>query len=409
VWTVVLVLALGFAINYIDRTNIAVSAPLIQKEFGLDPVQLGVLFSSFFAAYALMQIPAGWLVDRLDVRWLYAAAFALWSLSTGVTAFARSFSAFLLLRIALSVGESVSLPASAKVLACEFPEEERGLANGILDSGDKFGPALGTIAGGFCVGHYGWRILFFVAGAGGLLWLLPWLWVSRSINTGKRSQRAFPSMQQPAGRLELREILTNSRAWATFVGNFCGGYIWYLMLTWLPSYLVMELHLSLVKMGQYGSLLFLAAGLVAIFAGWASDQMIRHGWSANKVRIRFAAAGLLLTTFFVPAGLARTPSRALFFLLLACGSFGFYSSNIWAITQSIAGPENIGRWAGVQNLVGNLGGVASPLVTGWVVKRTGSFQWAFVIAGAVLVTGALVYIFGVRTLDHVIPAHACNT
>jgi len=175
------------------------------------------------------------------------------------------------------------------------------------------------------------------------------------------------------------------------------------MLTWIPSYLVMALHFRLAKMGVFASIVFLATGLTSIAVGWTSDWMIRRGWSASKVRIRFATGGLLMSTLFVPAGFASTPGRAFFYLLLACAFFGFYSSNIWAISQSIAGPHNIGRWAGVQNLVGNLGGVVSPIVTGWVVQATGSFKMAFVIAAGVLVSGASIYLFLVKTLDPVIP------
>jgi MFS family permease len=288
-------------------------------------------------------------------------------------------------------------------LATEFREDERGIANGILDSGNKFGPAVGAFFGGLYVAHHGWRPLFLITGLFGLMWLLPWFRITSSAErTPPRAASPAPA-EAAAPRLTLSQILTAPRAWATFAGNFCGGYIWYLMLTWIPSYLVMALHFPLAKMGVFASIIFLATGLTAITVGWVTDWMIHRGWSASKVRIRFATAGLLMSTLFVPAGFASTPGRAFFFLLLACAFFGYYSANIWAISQSIAGPHNIGRWAGVQNLVGNLGGVVSPVVTGWVVQTTGSFKMAFVIAAGVLVLGASIYLFMVKTLDPVLP------
>lgn len=402
VWAVSIVLALGFLINYVDRGNVSVAAPLIQKEFGLDPVKLGVLFSAFFAAYALLQVPAGWLVDRFNVKWLYAIAFVIWSGATAATALAGTFFSVLLLRIFLSVGESISLPASSKVLASQFREDERGLANGILDSGNKFGPAVGAFFGGSYVAHHGWRSLFLITGLLGLLWLLPWFRVTSSEGRKPLGPPGPIPAETSAPRLTLSQILMTPRAWWTFAGNFCGGYVWYLMLTWVPSYLVMALHFPLAKMGVFASIIFLATGLTAIAVGWVTDSMIRRGWSASKVRIRFATAGLLMSALFVPSGFASTPNRAFFFLLLACAFYGFYSANIWAISQSIAGPHNIGRWSGVQNLVGNLGGVVSPIVTGWAVQTTGSFKMAFVIAAGVVVFGASIYFFMVKTVDPVL-------
>ena len=391
-----LVLALGFVVNYIDRGNVAVAAPLLQKDFGIGPAQLGLLFSSFFLAYALMQVPAGFLVDRLNLKWLYAAAFLLWSLSNAAVALASSFSALLVLRLVLSVGESISLPASSKVLAAEFREEQRGLANGIIDSGYKFGPAIGTIAGGLFLAHYHWRALFAITGVAGLAWLLPWFWVAGSA-APVASARIQPT-------LRLSDILLNFRAWGTFAGNFCGGYVWALMLSWIPSYLVIELHMPMAKMGVYGSLLFTATGLTSIASGTITDRLIRRGACASKVRIRFAAAGLILATLIVPAGFSANAATAFAFLLVACACFGLYSSNVWAITQSIAGPDNIGRWSGIQNLIGNLGSVASPAVTGWIVKTTGSFQLAFVITAFVLTLGASFYLLVVRDTGPIQPA-----
>jgi MFS transporter, ACS family, D-galactonate transporter len=399
-WPTSLVLAAAFAINYIDRGNLSVAAPLIRMEFGLDALQLGALFSAFFATYALMQVPAGQLAEKVNLKWLYAVAFTLWSLSSGITGLAKSYSMLVLLRMFLSLGESVSLPVTSKILASEFPEEQRGLANGIVDSGYKFGPALGTVIGGVFIAHHGWRPLFLYTGLGGLLWLIPWFATNRSSDGRLPSQQGSDSISNlTTSALTLRQILKARRAWGTFVGNCCGGYVWYLMVTWLPSYLVMELHIPLARMGVYSAVFFFATGVSSVASGLVSDWMIRSGWSASRVRIRFAVFGLLFSTFLFPAGFTSNSLRAFVFLLLACVSFGLYSSNIWAISQSIAGPLNIGRWSGVQNLIGNLGGVASPLITGWVVKKTGSFHWAFGVAAAVLVIGSATYGLVVKSLD----------
>jgi MFS family permease len=396
-----LILASGFVVNYIDRGNISVVAPLLQREFNLNPTHLGILFSSFVFSYALMQIPAGYLVDRFNLKWLYAAAFVWWSLSNAAVAFAVGFRSLLILRMLLSIGEAISLPASSKILATSFPEHERGIANGILDSGYKFGPAVGVFFGGIFIAHFGWRYLFLVTGIGALLWLIPWLWIADSICNLKKTVTSLTVLDREHALLSTKDICTSYRAWGTFIGNFCGGYVWYLMLSWLPTYLVTQRHMNLTSMGIFGSLLFGVTGISSIVTGLITDRMIHKGRSASKVRLGFMVVGLLLSGFLVPAGFASTSAGALGFLFLAFAAYGMFSCNIWAATQSIAGAPNIGRWAGIQNLIGNLGGVASPALTGWIVTVTGSFHWAFVIAAVFMVVGALTYVFVVKTLEPV--------
>ncbi len=392
-----LILAAGFVVNYVDRGNISVVAPLLQREFKIDSTHLGLLFSSFIFTYALMQIPAGYLVDRFHLKWLYAGAFIWWSLANAAIAFAAGFGSLLILRMLLSIGESISLPASSKILASAFKEHERGIANGILDSGYKFGPAVGVFFGGIFIAHYGWRNLFLITGFGALLWLIPWLWIADSIADPRQSS----STDGPAkvhALLSTKDICLSLRAWGTFVGNFCGGYVWYLLLSWLPTYLVTQRQMNLTSMGIFGSLLFGVTGISSVCTGLLTDRLIRNGRSAGRTRLGFMIAGLLLSGFLVPAGFARSSTAALGFLFLAFAAYGMFSCNVWAATQSIAGPQNIGRWAGIQNSIANLGGVASPALTGWIVTVTGSFHWAFLIAAIFMVLGAITYIFVVKSL-----------
>ena len=394
-----LVLALGFVVNYVDRGNISVVAPLLQREFSINSTHLGLLFSSFIFTYALMQIPAGYLVDRFRLKWLYAGAFIWWSLSNAAIAFASGFGSLLILRMLLSIGESISLPASSKILASTFQEHERGIANGILDSGYKFGPAIGVFFGGIFIAHFGWRNLFLLTGFGALLWLIPWLWIADSIADPKQSTSPISAPVKVHALLSTKDICLSTRAWGTFIGNFCGGYVWYLLLSWLPTYLVTQRHMNLTNMGIFGSLLFGVTGITSVCTGLLTDRLIRKGRSPGRVRLGFMVAGLLLSGFLVPAGFAKSSTAALGFLFLAFAAYGMFSCNVWAATQSIAGPQNIGRWAGIQNSLGNLGGLASPALTGWIVTVTGSFHWAFLTAAVFMVLGAITYIFVVKSLE----------
>lgn len=176
---VVLLLALAIFINYVDRGNLATAAPLVQDELRLSNAEMGVLLSAFFWSYTPLQLFAGWMVHRTDIRYVYAAGLAVWSLATVLTGFSRSFIPLLLLRILVGAGESVAFPCNAKLLADGSSEHERGRANGLVSAGFGLGPACGTLAGGLLMTRYGWRVGFFVLGLASLLWVWPWLTMTR--------------------------------------------------------------------------------------------------------------------------------------------------------------------------------------------------------------------------------------
>ena len=174
------------------------------------------------------------------------------------------------------------------------------------------------------------------------------------------------------------------------MGMFALGYAWVFLLTWLPSYLTKERHYSLEQMARFGSLPFLGMAATSLAGGWASDRLIARGHGPTVVRKSFALAGLLLcAALMLPAAWVTNPAWAMGFLIAAAMSLGLLTSNIWAITQTLSGPLAAGRWTGIQNFIGNLGGVASPIVAGLIVDRTGSFFLAFAVASALLVLGAV--------------------
>ncbi len=384
VWLMsLLVLAVG--INYIDRGSLSVAAPKLTEEFKLSPSQLGWLLSAFFWSYALFQLVAGWLVDRYDVKWVYAGGFLLWSLATAGTGLLTGFSMLFAMRLLLGVGESVAYPATSRIIALNFPEHQRGLANSLVDAGSKIGPGLSTLVGGLLVDRFGWRALFLSVGLVSLLWLLPWIWKVPSARAVRGPTReSGPSMM---------EILRRPDAWGTSLAMFCLGYSWYFLLTWLPSYLVKERHFSMTTMALLGSLPFWGMALASVAGGWTSDRWIARGGSPTLVRKTFVVTGQLLCAgLMVPAVLVQDPALAIGLLIASCVSLGIFTSNVWAITQTLAGPTAAGKWTGIQNAVGNLGGVVSPAVTGVIVEQTGSFFLAFAAAAVMLVIGAATYL-----------------
>lgn len=387
--SILVLLILSVCVNYLDRGSLSVAAPVMKTEFGLSPSQLGWLLSAFFWSYALFQLVAGWLVDRYDVKWVYAAGFFVWSLATAATGMLTAFSAILIARLFLGVGESVTYPAISRIVVKNFPEGQRGTVNSLIDAGCKVGPAVSTLLGGLLVDHFGWRALFLVLGLGGLLWLLPWiLLVPSEAGTQGGKTEAGPSFS---------DILQRREAWGTSLGMFTLGYVWYFLLTWLPMYLVQERGFSMSRMAVMGSLPFWAMAGATMSAGWASDQWIKRGGTVTRVRKTFVIGGLLLCALLMlPAAFVKSATACVALLVGASVALGIFTSNVWAVTQTLAGPLAAGRWSGIQNCVGNFGGVLSPIVTGFIVQQTGSFFAAFAVASAMFVVGAVAYAWLVR-------------
>src|SRR5580700_10468461 len=247
---VIFLLALSVFINYIDRSNLSIAAPLVQDELGLSSWQLGKLLSVFFWTYGCMQIPAGWLVDRFEVKWVFAAGFFVWSAATATTAILHGFAAWIVIRVILGIGESIAFPAYSKILGSDcFTESRRGFGNAAIMAGLSMGPAVGMLVGGTVVGRFGWRPFFLVLGLGSLLWLIPWLaWMPR------RTRVAAPASEV---KVRIVDILRQRSAWGTCLGQFCINYCLYFLVTWLPSYLRRGRHFSMDEMARAGGSIFL--------------------------------------------------------------------------------------------------------------------------------------------------------
>ena len=387
---------LGFSvfINYIDRANLSVAAPLLQEELGLSHAQLGLLLSAFFWTYACMQILAGWLVDRFEVKWVLAIGFFVWSLATSSTGALHTFAALLAIRVILGVGESVAYPAYAKIFANHFVESQRGFANSIIGAGQSLGPALGILFGGTLVARFGWRPFFIVLGLASLLWLPPWFrWMPRTAATGRLDMKQGPG---------LAEIVRHRSTWGTWIGHFCANYFFYFLLTWLPYYLQSERHFSPYGMARIGGATFFLAALSSPICGWLSDLWISSGGTPTRVRRTFMGVGMACNGLFL-VGCAAAPNHLLIVMLLLAGaSFGLVSSNLNAITQTLAGPHAVGRWMGAQNFVANLAGAVAPALTGFLVGRAGKFYWPFLITSGIAWVGAVHYVFVVGPVEPVV-------
>jgi ACS family D-galactonate transporter-like MFS transporter len=394
-WGIVAVLLLAAILNSADRSSLSIAAPALSRELMLSPVQMGFLLSAFFWTYAIGQVVAGWFTDRFPVLWVFAIGFVLWSGATFSTGLVQGMTALLVLRLLLGVGESVAFPCYSKIFATEFPPAKQGLPNAILNSGTKIGAALGVLVGGILIAVYGWRMMFFVLGGSGVVFLI--LWFILAPRTDGKTQGQVASTTTRSGPSYL-DILRNRDAWGTFLGAACYNYAYFFGLTWLPSYLVQQKHLSLEKMGVIGAIPFWAAAVSAIIGGWSSDALIKKGHSVTKVRKAFVASGLVFSVAAFPSAIVEDLTESLVLLTIAYMALGVTVSNLWAISQTLAGPTAAGKWSGAQNCLGAVAGIIAPIVSGFVVQQTGNFSLAFLIMAILALVGAGSYVFLVRTI-----------
>jgi MFS family permease len=395
---VLILLALSAFINFVDRGNLSAAAPLLKTELMLSDARLGILLAAFFWSYAFFQIASGWLVDHLDVKWMLAAGFFIWSVATAATGLAGGFALLLAARLVLGVGESVVYPSYSKILARYFPEDQRGLANSIIITGFYAGPAFGLFFGGILMDRYGWRPFFLVLGLLSLIWLLPWFqWMPRD-----RDEHATAGNLQDRNTPGIIEILKLRSAWGTCAALACLDYFSYFFLTWMPTYLVRGRNFSMCQMATVMGTAYVFCALVAATCGWLSDRWIVAGAPATIVRKGFTTVGMAgAAIFLVPCALAG-PRLTTVMVVLVAASLGVCSSNVWAITQTLAGPSAAGRWTGIENFVGNLGGALAPALTGFVLGRTGHYFWAFTITAVVSLLGALSWAFWIGRIEPVV-------
>jgi ACS family D-galactonate transporter-like MFS transporter len=396
-WTIVWLLFAASLINYLDRSSLSLALPLLSKDLGLGPESKGLLLSAFFWSYALMQIPVGWAADRVNLRWLYFAAFVLWSVGQGLTGFAASLGVLILFRMLLGVGESIYLPGGTKIVSLLFESTERGLPCGLFDFGTRMGLVMGGLIIPWLLVRLGWRASFRLIGFAALLWVVPWLWATRG---GVVAQRPRPAASTRNRRQEIRWLLGNRNLIGICLGFFCFDYYWYLFVTWLPDYLVTVRHFTILHAGFFSSLPYFVFGASEPLGGWIADRLTAFGWNETRTRKGIVTVAFLCGLLLIPASRVQNAYTAV--ALIAGGSLvGLATGNLLVILQCCAPQEDVGLWTGFENFAGNLAGVAAPLITGLLISRTGSYAPGFALAAIVLLGGIFCYWFIVGDLERI--------
>ncbi len=361
-WAIVVLLCLGMMIAYFDRVNLsmALALPEFVSFFNLTDSDRGALNSAFFWSYAVLQIPAGWLVDRYGVKFPYALGLLSWSLISAGTAFASSFSQLIGIRLLLGFGESVVTPAGMRWIRYNCAEHQRGLIIGLYMAAAKVGPGIGAIIAAFLIAQTGWRNMFLILGLGCLIWLIPWMLLVR--NNDRELERASVKADNKPS-IPFSAVIRSPVIWGTVIGTFCYQYFVYFCLTWMPSYFMEHRGLSLNSTGWYTAFTFSGMAIVATAAGFVADRMIAAGRDPVRVRKGFVIAGFVAASTELIGAVSDSASVALFFAVFSLSGLGLMTANYWALTQTLIPGAAVGRIVGIQNCAANLPGIAAPLLT----------------------------------------------
>jgi len=403
-WTMIFLCCLANTINYIDRANLAVAAPTIQRELGIDAAMIGLILSGFFWTYSVMQMPFGWFADRVGARISLSLAVIWWSVFTALTAAARSATTLLGCRLLLGVGEAGAYPSCAKVAANWFPRSERGLASSIFDSGSRIGSALSLPLVTWLIAGFGWRTSFIVTGLLGIVWAAAWIAIYRDPEQHRavtqeqlRRLQAERSGPQQAGgtAISWASLFRYRTIWGMMVGFFCLNFVIYFFITWFPTYLVQSRGFSLAQLGTLGAL----PALVAIPGGWlggfTSDALYRRGWSLTAARKTCLVGGMLLSSAITLSAFAPNIYAALLCFAVSYASLAFTAASIWSLPADVAPSSgHVASIGGIQNFASNLAGIVTTTFTGVMLTITqGSFVVPLVVAGGFCLLGAASYLF----------------
>lgn len=385
-------------ITYLDRVSIGAMAGAISRDLGLSPRQMGTVFSAFILGYVLFEIPGGWLADRYGARLLLPRIIVWWSLFTAATGYAGSFLSLVVIRFLFGAGEAGAFPTASTVVLRWFPAVERGRANGVLLMGSRMGGAVAPALVIALMNSLGWRRTFLVFAVLGVLWAVVWLRWYRNRPEEHPSVRPeeLAEIRKDApvpGRavLDWKRLWRSRNLWALCAMYSGYTYGLYFYLTWLPTYLRQRRGLSWAGVG-IGAALPLLMGAVANTAGgyWTDFLVRRLGlkWGRRTPGIAgLSAAAVLLAA----AALARSNVVSLAALALSFGAADLILAVCWSTCIDL-GKQNAGAVAGVMNSLGQVGGMLSPFLLGWMLEKWGNWTIPLLVSAAYYALSAALWL-----------------
>jgi MFS transporter, ACS family, hexuronate transporter len=409
-WVIIFLLFLGAIISYLDRAALSIAAPMITQEFGLNPAQLGIVFSSFFFGYALFSFVGGFAADRIGGKRVFNLSMSVWSVFCGLTAACFNIPSLLIVRTIFGMGEGPFGSAANKIVSEWFPRREQASAAGVANSGTPLGGALaGPIVGGIAL-TLGWRISFVVIALIGLVWVAAWMRFSadrpadhRGVSAAERQEIAADHAAMPSiASASLGFYVRQPAVLATAFAFFGFSYILFFFLSWFPTYLTTTYHMSLQRMSIVSSIPWALGFIGMAGGGFVSDFIFRLTGKALFSRKLVLIVCLMISAICVAlAGIASSVQEAV--ALMAVSVFFMYmtANTYWSIILALVEPGKVGGVSGFVHFLANIAGIIAPAATGFLVQSTGTFVSAFVLAGSFAVLGALLVGAFVRPISSV--------
>lgn len=416
-WWIVVMLFVVTSVNYADRAVLAITGPVLSKDLGINAAQMGYIFSAFGWAYVIGQLPGGWALDRFGSRIVYAISIFSWSVVTVLQGFvgfwtgAAAVTVLFILRFMVGICESPSFPGNSRVVAAWFPKQERATAAAIFNSAQYFATVIFAPLMGWLTHSYGWPAAFFFMGALGILVSGIWLKVVRAPSQHPAVNKleldyiaeggGLVNMDNPAASKTsddsgakwnyIGQLLSNRMMVGIFLGQFCINALTYFFITWFPVYLVKERGLTVLGAGFVASIPAICGFLGGILGGLISDYMLRKGYSLTAARKTPIVLGMLLAMVMVFCNYTDNIPVVVFFMALSFFGKGVGALG-WAVMSDCAPKEITGLAGGVFNMCGNLSSISTPIIIGYIVQTTGSFNMALVFVALNGLIAALSYL-----------------
>lgn len=401
-WVALLIFTIVI-INYMDRIALSVASKSIATEFKFSPIQMGYLLSAFLWTYVLCLIPFGLLGETVGAKRMVGSGIAIWSAATAATAATAGFVSILGARLVMGASEATTFPACGRVIRDWFPEKERGMVTTLFNGGSSAGPAIGAVATAALVSSFGWRIAFIVLGAIGFVWLAVWqvwygqpeqvAWLAvaeKNKIVAERNGDSEVTTTEEALPSSLRYLLSQKSVWGLVITQGCLVYTAYLFLTWLPAYLQSTRELTTMNTGYLTAVPYLATVILSVMIARISDRSLSSAAIQAGKRRNFIVCMALLSMMILFAPVARELWQLLVILVLVLtGSTTGAGLNFTLASDLLRSPRDVSRVFAITSFGGNSFGLIAPIITGYIVAGSGGYTWAFRIAAALLLCGAI--------------------